>query len=140
MAAVESRNGAPRMAPIPTSSAAAVPTKMIAMIGIIVSGSAVPTAARTLPTIPSPKPSFLPNHSIPFVKSSAPARMTMNETSSSAASTMRFTRPPCLLVRELVAGRPAPRPHGADDRHDEDDREEQHDRGEGQTADCRRDE
>ena len=46
------------------------------MIGIIVSGSAVPTAARTDPTAPSASSSFRPNHSIPFVNSSAPIRMT----------------------------------------------------------------
>ncbi|OOO01266.1 MAG: hypothetical protein USCGTAYLOR_02535 [Chromatiales bacterium USCg_Taylor] len=81
IAAVESMKGAPRIAPIPTSSATSVPTKMIAMIGIIVSGSAVPTAARTLPTMPWPSPSLRPNHSIAFVNSSAPSRITPNETS-----------------------------------------------------------
>ena len=45
------------------------------MIGIIVSGRAVPTAARTEPTAPSASSSFRPNHSMPFVKSSAPSRM-----------------------------------------------------------------
>ncbi len=54
MARVASMNGAPRMAPMPMSSAAAVPVKTMAMIGTRVSGSAVPTAARTLPTAPSP--------------------------------------------------------------------------------------
>ena len=46
------------------------------MIGIIVSGRAVPTAARTDPTAPSARPSLWPNHSMPFVNSSAPSRMT----------------------------------------------------------------
>ena len=46
------------------------------MIGIIVSGRAVPTAARTEPTAPSASSSFRPNHSMPFVNSSAPTRMT----------------------------------------------------------------
>jgi hypothetical protein len=47
---------------------------MIATIGISDSGRAGATAARTLPTAPSPRPTLLPNHSIPFVKRSAPAR------------------------------------------------------------------
>jgi hypothetical protein len=37
----------------------------------IVSGSAVPTAARTLPTAPSQGFNLRPNHSMPFVNSSA---------------------------------------------------------------------
>ena len=45
------------------------------MIGIIVSGSAVPTAASTEPTAPSASSSLRPNHSMPFVNSSAPSRM-----------------------------------------------------------------
>ena len=55
MASLESMKGAPRMAPTPTSVAASPPVKMMAMIGTSVSGSAVPTAARTLPTAPSPR-------------------------------------------------------------------------------------
>ena len=54
MAMVASMNGAPRIAPMPMSSEAAVPVKTMAMIGMRVSGRAVPTAARTLPTAPSP--------------------------------------------------------------------------------------
>src|SRR3954467_3360029 len=50
----------------------------MAMIGIIVSGNAVPTAASTDPTAPSASSSFRPNHSMPFVNSSAPSRITMN--------------------------------------------------------------
>ena len=46
-------NGAPRIAPTPTALADAPEANRIAMIGIIVSGSAVPTAARTDPTAPS---------------------------------------------------------------------------------------
>ena len=46
--------GAPRIAPMPTCSAAAPPVNTMAMIGTSVSGSAVPTAARMLPTAPSP--------------------------------------------------------------------------------------
>ena len=54
IAMVASMNGAPRMAPMPMSSDASVPVNRMAMIGMSVSGSAVPTAARTLPTAPSP--------------------------------------------------------------------------------------
>ena len=43
------------------------------MIGIIVSGRAVPTAASTEPTAPSASSSLRPNHSMPFVNSSAPS-------------------------------------------------------------------
>ena len=78
MASVESMNGAPRIAPTPTECDVAPPANRIAMIGIIVSGSAVPTAARTEPTAPSASSSFRPNHSMPFVKSSAPIRITMS--------------------------------------------------------------
>ena len=52
------------------------PQKRIATSGIIVSGSAVPTAARTLPTAPSARFSLWPNHSMPLVNSSAATRMT----------------------------------------------------------------
>ena len=77
IARVESMNGAPRIAPTPTASVASPPPpNAIAMIGIIVSGSAVPTAASTEPTAPSASSSFRPNHSMPFVNSSAPSRMT----------------------------------------------------------------
>ena len=51
------------------------------MIGIIVSGSAVPTAASTEPTAPWARLSLRPNHSMPLVNSSAPSRMTTNATS-----------------------------------------------------------
>ena len=72
--------GAPRMAPTPTSLAAMPPPKTMAINGIIVSGSAVPTAASTDPMAPSPSSSLWPNHSMPLVNSSAPTRMTANET------------------------------------------------------------
>ena len=72
-------NGAPRIAPTPISSECAPPANRIAMIGIIVSGRAVPTAARTDPTAPSARPSLRPNHSMPLVNSSAPARMMTND-------------------------------------------------------------
>ena len=48
------------------------------MIGIIVSGRAVPTAASTDPTAPSASSSLRPNHSMPLVNSSAPSRMMTN--------------------------------------------------------------
>ncbi len=75
MARLASMNGAPRIAPMPMSFEAAVPVKTMAMMGMSVSGSAVPTAARTLPTAPSPSSYRRPNHSTPLVKSSADARM-----------------------------------------------------------------
>ena len=76
MASVASMNGAPRMAPTPISCAGdwprrRAPANRIATSGIIVSGSAVPTAARTLPTAPSARFSLWPNHSMPLVNSSA---------------------------------------------------------------------
>src|SRR3712207_2395549 len=60
------------IAPVATSSDPASPP-MMATTGISDSGRAVATAARMLPTAPSPTPSLAPNHSIAFVKSSAPA-------------------------------------------------------------------
>ena len=59
------------------------------MIGIIVSGSAVPTAARTDPTAPSARSSLRPNHSMPLVNSSAPARMTTKAMASVRTSIVR---------------------------------------------------
>src|SRR3954447_3697207 len=87
IASVESMNGAPRIAPTPMACAASelsVPANRIAMSGIMVSGRAVPTAASTLPTAPSARLSLCPNHSIPFVKSSAAIRMTTSATASSS--------------------------------------------------------
>ena len=92
MASVASVNGAPRMAPTPTSSVASVDSRpvrigpMMAMTGIRVSGNAVATAARTLPTAPSPKFRRWPNHSMPFVNSSAPMRMTASATTKTRIS------------------------------------------------------
>src|SRR5450759_2811301 len=86
IASVASMNGAPRMAPTPTSPPAAPPERTMAMNGIIVSGRAVPTAASTEPIAPSLRLSFRPNHSMPLVNSSAPKRMTANETTSSRMS------------------------------------------------------
>ena len=54
MASVASMNGAPRIAPTPTSCEPAPVANTMAMIGMSVSGSAVPTAASTEPTAPSP--------------------------------------------------------------------------------------
>ena len=81
IASVASMNGAPRIAPIPISSEWPPPNR-IAMSGIIVSGRAVPTAARTEPTAPSARPSLWPNHSMPLVNSSAPSRMIRKATAS----------------------------------------------------------
>ena len=81
IASVASMNGAPRMAPTPIAcDASDPPPARIAMIGINVSGSAVPTAASTDPTAPSASPSFRPNHSMPLVNSSAPSRMMRSAT------------------------------------------------------------
>ncbi len=90
MARLESMNGAPRMAPTPILCAAAPCVKTMAMIGTSVSGIAVPTAARTLPTAPSPSSKRRPNHSTALVNSSAEARMmaraTMSRTTSMSAT------------------------------------------------------
>src|SRR4051812_14922653 len=87
IASVESMNGAPRIAPTPTSSVASPPPpNVIAMIGIMVSGRAVPTAASTEPTAPSASSSLRPNHSMPFVNSSAPARITKKAPTRSTRS------------------------------------------------------
>ena len=92
IASVESMNGAPRIAPTPIARAdAAAGANRIAMIGIIVSGSAVPTAASTDPTAPSASSSFRPNHSMPLVNSSAPARMTTNATTRISMSISGLT-------------------------------------------------
>src|SRR6476659_5647614 len=88
MARVASMNGAPRMAPTPTACDASPVANRIAMIGINVSGSAVPTAASTDPTAPSASPSLRPNHSMPLVNSSAPSRMM-----TSAPTRMRMSMP-----------------------------------------------
>ena len=93
IASVESMNGAPRIAPTPTASevSVAVPPRMtgprIAITGMSVSGMAVATAARTLPTAPSARFSLCPSHSMPFVKSSAAIRMIASEPTSRTMST-----------------------------------------------------
>ena len=91
IARVASRNGAPMIAPIATSSDPSVPP-MIATIGISVSGMAVPTAASRLPTAPSPSSSLCPIHSTAFVKNRAPARMIAKLTARSRISIRRRRR------------------------------------------------
>jgi hypothetical protein len=86
IAIVARRNGAPMMAPSATSLEPSEPSRM-AMIGISVSGIAVPTAARMLPVAPSPSPSRLPAHSTALVNSSAPARITAKLAASQSTST-----------------------------------------------------
>src|SRR4051794_19340788 len=94
IASVESMNGAPRIAPTPMPCDASDPSPVrIAMIGIIVSGSAVPTAASTDPTAPSASSSFRPNHSMPFVNSSAPNRITTNAATRIRRSTSALDDP-----------------------------------------------
>ena len=61
--------------PVLRDTYAAYKDKGVAMIGISVSGRAVPTAASTEPTAPSASSSLRPNHSMPLVNSSAPSRM-----------------------------------------------------------------
>jgi hypothetical protein len=82
---VDSISGAPRMAPTPISSLTftfSVPAKM-ARSGTILSGMAVPTAAKIEPVTPSEILSRSPRCSSAFVKISAAARMTSNITTSS---------------------------------------------------------
>src|SRR5687768_2129776 len=72
---VASRNGAPTIAPMATSSEPSEPPR-IATSGMRLSGIAVPTAASRLPTAPSPRDSLCPIHSTAFVNVSAPTRIT----------------------------------------------------------------
>ena len=58
------------------------------MTGIRVSGIAVATAARTLPTAPSARFSRWPNHSMPFVNSSAAIRMIASDATRRTMSTV----------------------------------------------------
>jgi len=78
--------GAPRIAPTPISSASGVFVNRIATMGMSVSGVAVPSAARMLPVAPSLMRSLMPSHSIPFVKTSAPARIRTKAPTISARS------------------------------------------------------
>ncbi len=65
------------MAPTPISSPPllAAGRNRMAMRGTMVSGKAVPTAARTLPTAPSDSSNLRPVHSTPLVNSSQLTRM-----------------------------------------------------------------
>ena len=81
------------IAPTATSSDPGSPPT-IATIGISDSGSAVATAASTLPTAPCPSPTMLPNHSIAFVKSSAPASRIAKLAGSRIAEPMTVTLAP----------------------------------------------
>ena len=103
------------------------------MSGMMVSGSAVPTAARTLPTAPSPRFSLRPNHSMPLTNNSQPARITAKATmrrkndivgdssrTRTAHQTRRAapTRRPALYGAESRAPRPGQtqeRAEGEDD-------------------------
>ena len=87
MARVESMNGAPRMAPTPTSSltCAEEPPK-IATSGTIVSGRAVPTAAKMLPVTPSENLSLAPSDSMALVNISAATTMTTSQNTRSIIS------------------------------------------------------
>src|SRR5215213_6561266 len=85
-------NGAPRMAPMLTSWPCPSPLlASTAIIGMRVSGSAVPTAAKMLPTTPSFTPSLRPNHSTALVKSSALARMSASATNKKSRSSPRMS-------------------------------------------------
>src|SRR5215212_8697681 len=86
IASVARRNGAPRIAPMPTSPAALLPVKIdatMATMGIMVSGRAVPTAASTLPTDPWSRSSRSPRISTALVNSAAATTMATAESTSS---------------------------------------------------------
>ena len=105
-------NGAPRMAPIPISSPVSWPDR-IATSGSSVSGSAVPTAASTDPTAPSESPNPSPIHSMPFVNSSAPARITRSDAASRAQTIGGFShRSATVNVRRGVVRLGSRRHHG----------------------------
>ena len=72
----------------------------MATIGIDVSGSVVPIAARTLPTAPSDRFRRLPSHSIAFVNSAqAPSVTTTDAPNKKYVDEQRHGRP-------FAAGRP----------------------------------
>src|SRR3972149_6951725 len=75
---VDSMSGAPRIAPTPTSSrtSSVLAVERIATIGTMVSGRAVPTAAKMEPVMPSEILSRSPRCSRALVKISAPIRIT----------------------------------------------------------------
>jgi hypothetical protein len=81
IARVASMNEDPIIAPTPILSPLLVPSIM-ARIGIMVSGRAVPIAARILPTAPSPRFSLWPNHSTPLLKSSQANKITISDTAN----------------------------------------------------------
>src|ERR687889_2734415 len=88
MARVASMNGAPSIAPIPISapSSDASPVRTgsrMATMAIMLSGKAVPTAARRLPTAPWRSPRRPPSISIAFVKKAAPRRIATSATTNS---------------------------------------------------------
>src|SRR5437773_2246202 len=75
-----------------------VAPSITATIGIRVSGRAVPTAAKMLPSRPSLRLSFFPSHSILLVKTSQPIKMrTSPKTSISQENhTMQSPRKVCV--------------------------------------------
>ena len=83
MATVASMNGAPMIAPMATSSPSAPAST--ATMGIVDSGSAVPTAASRLPTAPWPRFRRCPSHSTELVNSTAPTTMSTNDRASRSA-------------------------------------------------------
>src|SRR6185437_2245566 len=103
MASVASRNGAPTMAPTAMSLPCA-PCRT-ATTGISDSGSAVATAASTLPTAPWPRPRRTPTHSIALVNTNEPATMTAKLTTSSTPTGMRVQS---ALTTRQVRRSPAP--------------------------------
>ena len=112
MANVASMNGAPRMAPTLTAARClATRRRRWQSIGIMVSGRAVPTAARTDPTAPSASSSLRPNHSIPFVNSSAPSRITTKEIANDESGPPSVTAAGTSRAR-LPIGPSASVPHG----------------------------
>ena len=121
-------NGAPRMAPIPTSSADRRRDR-IAMSGIIVSGRAVPTAARTDPTAPSARPSLWPEPLDPVgeqlgaEEDDQERRQEQDEVASSATPRLRpRTTPTAMTTRiatEIDAIRRSPPGDVPDERRDD---------------------
>ena len=75
---MESIKGAPNIAPIPISSPALSLKNKIAIIGNILSGKAVPTAAKTLPVKFFDKSNLSPIYSILFVNNSAATSIRIN--------------------------------------------------------------
>jgi hypothetical protein len=86
-------NGAPRIAPSPISSPWALLPRKMAIIGMIVSGIAVPTAAKMLPVAVSASPSLRPSHSMPFVNTSQLSRMTRRDAISMATLAISTAMP-----------------------------------------------